>query len=46
MKWRVPDPEVDQRELGGGCAKKTQACKLNRMDSMDCSRYRKLIKDG
>jgi len=23
-----------------------QACKLNREDAMDCSRWRKLIKDG
>jgi len=45
VKWRVPDQEVDQRGLGEKLYKKTEACKLNREDTMDRSRWRKLIKD-
>jgi len=46
MKWRVPDQEAGQRKLGQGlCKKDCQACKLNREDIIDCSRWRKQIKD-
>jgi len=46
MKLRVPDQKVDQRGLGERlCKKDCQSCELNREDAMDCSRWRKLIKD-
>jgi len=46
MKWRVPDQEVDQRKLGQRLWKKDcQALKLNREDAIDCSRWRKQMKD-
>jgi len=47
MKSRVPELEVDQRELGERqvVQKDCQACKLNMEDAMDHSRWRKQIKD-
>jgi len=45
MKYRAPDQEVDQREPGEVVEKDCQARKLNKEDSMDCSKWRKLIKD-
>ena len=46
MKWRVPDQEVDRRVLGQRlCKKDYQACKLNRKDATDFSRWRKQKKD-
>jgi len=44
MKRRAPDKE-DHRGLIEVVQKDCQACKLNREDTMDCSRWRKLIKD-
>jgi len=44
MKWRMPDQEVDQRELGEVVQKDSQAHKLNRENAMDRSRWRKLTK--
>jgi len=47
MKWRVPDQEVDQRELGEKRVQNDcQAHKLNREDAVVCSRWKKLIKNG
>jgi len=46
MKWRVPDKEVDQRGLGERLCKVCQACKLDRENAMDHSKWRKLITDG
>jgi len=46
VDWRVPDQEVDQRGLGEVVQRDCQACKLNREDAMDRSRWKKLIKDG
>jgi len=45
MKWRVPDQEVDQ-DSEKGCTKDCLACKLNKKDAMDHSKWRKLIKNG
>jgi len=48
LKWRVPDKEVDQRGLLERLCKKTGMQiekRLKREDSMDRSRWRKLIKD-
>jgi len=40
MKWRVPDQEVDQKGLGERLCINTV-----REDAMDCSRWKKLIKN-
>jgi len=45
MKWRVPDQEVDQRTWREVVQKDCQARKLNREEAIDCSRWRKQIKD-
>jgi len=45
MKWRVSDQEVDQRGPGEWrkvVQKDCQACKLNKEDAVDHSRWRKL----
>ena len=39
MKWRVPGQEADQKKLGERLCKVSQACKLNREDAMDHSRF-------
>jgi len=44
MKWRVPGQEVNQRKLGD-CGKDCQACKLNRENAMDNTRWMKEIRD-
>jgi len=47
MNCRVPDQEVDLRGLGERLLQKdSQADKLNMEDAMDCSRWRKIMKDG
>ena len=46
MKWRVPVQEVDQEDLREVMQKDYQACKLNKEDAMDHSRWSKLIKVG
>jgi len=48
MEYEVEgsDQEVDQRRLGQRlCKKDCQAHKLNREDAVDCSRWRKQVKD-
>jgi len=45
MKWRVPDPKVDQRGLEERvCKNERPAYKMNRGEAMDRSRWRWLIK--
>jgi len=46
MKWRVPDPEINQRGLNERLCKKTVMHVNLRADAMNHSRWRKLIKDG
>ena len=47
MKWRVPEPEVDQRGPGETLYQKNcQAHNLNREDAVDHNMWRMLIKDG
>jgi len=46
IKWRAPDQDVDQRGPGEVVQKDYKANKVNREDAIDCSRWRKLIKDG
>jgi len=45
MKWRVPDQDVDKKDLERGVHKDYQAREMNREDAMDHSRLRKLIED-
>jgi len=45
MRWRATDQEVDQRGLEERLCKKIvmHACKLNKEDVIDRSRWKKLI---
>ena len=41
----VPNKRKTKEDLERGCGKGLSSIKLNKKDAMDCSRWRKLIKD-
>jgi len=46
MKWGVPDQEVDQKGLERGCAKILSSIQIEQEDTLDHSRWRKLIEES
>jgi len=45
MKWRVPHTGRPKSTWIEAVQKDCKACKLNREDATDCSKWRKLMKD-